>query len=458
SGNFPLDTEFNELSNTAKRIVQHGNDGEWFKVPSPIEGQPPIKVQYKGIYPAIDEASRVSYVLRQRLSDQLTQSDCRSCHGARLRDDAAASRFQGKTIGQLGQLSLFEALEFFKTLKMSPSEKKISGDLLREITSRLQFLVDVGLDYLTLYRSAPTLSGGEAQRIRLASQIGSGLTGVLYVLDEPTIGLHPRDNRRLIVALEKLKNLGNTLILVEHDREVIKKADYLCDFGPGAGMDGGTITAQGSPARVSKQKDSLTGGYLANRLTIPIPSNRRASITDDSITTPKTQWLGLQGVFHHNLKDVDARFPLGCLIAITGPSGSGKSSLMQDVLYPALARKLHRAQLQAGAYRELTGIEFIDKIINVDQSPIGNAPSSNPATYTGVFDLIRQLYAQVPDAKVRGYQPRRFSFNQPGGRCEACVGMGQKKIEMHFLPDVWVTCDVCNGARYSPETLEIRYK
>jgi excinuclease ABC subunit A len=455
---FSLDAEYNDLSNSAKRVVLHGNDGEWVSVETGIPGQPPIRFQYKGIYPAIDEAARVSYVLRQRLSDQLMQSECTTCHGARLRDDAAAARYQNLTMGQLGQQSLLEALDFFKKLKLTAGEKKIAGDLLREVTSRLQFLVDVGLDYLTLNRSAPTLSGGEAQRIRLASQIGSGLTGVLYVLDEPTIGLHPRDNRRLIVALEKLKNLGNTLILVEHDREVIKKADYLCDFGPGAGIDGGTITAQGAPAKVSKMKDSLTGGYLANRLSIPIPSNRRASITDDSITTPKTQWLAFQGIFHHNLKDIDVRFPLGCLIAITGPSGSGKSSLVQDVLYPALARKLHRAQMPVGAHREINGLEFIDKIINVDQSPIGNAPSSNPATYTGVFDLIRQLYAQVPDAKVRGYQPRRFSFNQPGGRCEACVGMGQKKIEMHFLPDVWVTCDVCNGARYSPETLEIRYK
>ncbi len=455
---FSLDAEYNDLSNAAKRVVLHGNDGEWVSVETGIAGQPPVRFQYKGIYPAIDEAARVSYVLRQRLSDQLMQSECTTCHGARLRDDAAASRFQNLTMGQLGQQSLLEALDFFKKLKLTSGEKKIAGDLLREITSRLQFLVDVGLDYLTLNRSAPTLSGGEAQRIRLASQIGSGLTGVLYVLDEPTIGLHPRDNRRLIVALEKLKNLGNTLILVEHDREVIRKADYLCDFGPGAGVDGGTITAQGPPAKVSKQKDSLTGGYLANRLSIPIPSNRRVTITDDSITTPKTQWLGFEGIFHHNLKNIDVRFPLGSLIAVTGPSGSGKSSLVQDVLYPALARKLHRAQMPVGAHRDINGLQFIDKIINVDQSPIGNAPSSNPATYTGVFDLIRQLYAQVPDAKVRGYQPRRFSFNQPGGRCEACVGMGQKKIEMHFLPDVWVTCDVCNGARYSPETLEIRYK
>ncbi|MFT3882059.1 MAG: excinuclease ABC subunit UvrA [Gemmatales bacterium] len=455
---FTLDSEYDGLSNAAKSVVLHGNRNEWISMPSPIEGQPAIRFQYKGIYPTIDEASRVSYVLRQRLSDQLTQSVCSTCQGSRLRDDAAASRFHDKTIGQVGQSSLADSLNFFKTLKLSASEKKVAGDLLREIMSRLLFLVDVGLDYLTLNRSAPTLSGGEAQRIRLASQIGSGLTGVLYVLDEPTIGLHPRDNRRLITALEKLRNLGNTLLLVEHDREVIKKADHLLDFGPGAGIDGGTITAQGPPARVAKNKDSLTGGYLSNRLSIPIPSNRRVTMSDDAINTPKKQWLTLQGVFHHNLKDVDARFPLGCLIAVTGPSGSGKSSLVQDVLYPVLARKLHRAQMQAGAYRDITGLEHIDKIINVDQSPIGNAPSSNPATYTGVFDLIRQLYAQVPDAKVRGYQPRRFSFNQPGGRCEACVGMGQKKIEMHFLPDVWVTCDVCNGARYSPETLEIRYK
>ncbi|MBL8822188.1 MAG: excinuclease ABC subunit UvrA [Planctomycetia bacterium] len=453
-----LDSEFESLGNDSKRVVLHGNRNEWLKMPSPIEGQPPLKFTYKGIYPAIEEAARVSYVLRQRLSDQLTQSICTTCLGSRLRDDAAAARFSGLTIGGLGALSLSESLNFFKTLKLSTTERKVAGDLLREISNRLQFLVDVGLDYLTLFRSAPTLSGGESQRIRLASQIGSGLTGVLYVLDEPTIGLHPRDNRRLIQALEKLRNLGNTLILVEHDREVIQKADHLLDFGPGAGTDGGTITAQGSPAKVAKMKESLTGGYLSQRLTIPVPSNRRISMNADAIHAPKKQWLSIQGVFHHNLKGVDVNFPLGCLIAITGPSGSGKSSLVQDVLHPALARKLHRAQIQSGAYRDLIGLEHIDKIINVDQSPIGNAPSSNPATYTGVFDLIRQLYAQVPDSKVRGYQPRRFSFNQPGGRCEACVGMGQKKIEMHFLPDVWVTCDVCQGKRYSPETLEIRYK
>jgi excinuclease ABC subunit A len=498
---FSLDTEYHSMSNSHKGIVLHGTKDEWIPLLSPVEGQPPLKFQYKGIYPAVDEAARVSYVMRQRLQDQLTESACPTCQGARLREDAAAVRFQGLTLGQMGALSLMESLDFFKALNLTSQQKKVAGDLLREIKSRLQFLVDVGLDYLTLFRSAPTLSGGEAQRIRLASQIGSGLTGVLYVLDEPTIGLHPRDNRRLLTALQKLRDLGNTLILVEHDREVIRKADYLCDFGPGAGIDGGSIVAEGPPTQVAKLKQSLTGGYLSNRLAIPVPTNRRAMLEEESThseeemassaarrepagrsrkrtdgdatsvahatggltprrtwKTPKDQWLELQGVFHHNLKDVDARFPLGCLIAITGPSGSGKSSLIQDVLYPVLARRLHRAQLKAGAFREIVGLEHIDKIINVDQSPIGNAPSSNPATYTGVFDLIRQLYAQVPDAKVRGYQPRRFSFNQPGGRCEACQGMGQKKIEMHFLPDVWVSCDVCNGARYAPETLDIRYK
>jgi len=491
---FSLDAGYHLLSNTHKGVILHGTKDEWIELPSLVEGQPPLRFQYKGIYPAVDEAARVSYVMRQRLQDELTVSACPTCQGARLRDDAAAVRFQGLTLGQLGALSLTETLTFFKELSLTAQRKKVAGDLLREIKSRLQFLVDVGLDYLTLYRAAPTLSGGEAQRIRLASQIGSGLTGVLYVLDEPTIGLHPRDNRRLLTALQQLRDLGNTLILVEHDREVIRRADYLCDFGPGAGVDGGTIVAEGPPAQVAKLSHSLTGGYLSNRLSIPVPTNRRVTMAagapparnnsmgaslakkngarrrilnsvamngpkaEVGINTPKNQWLEFHGVFHHNLKDVDARFPLGCLIAVTGPSGSGKSSLIQDVLYPAIARRLHRAQLRAGAFREILGLDHIDKIINVDQSPIGNAPSSNPATYTGVFDLIRQLYAQVPDAKVRGYQPRRFSFNQGGGRCEACQGMGQKKIEMHFLPDVWVTCDVCSGARYAPETLDIRYK
>ena len=297
-------------------------------------------------------------------------------------------------------------------------------------------------------RPGPTLSGGEAQRIRLASQIGSGLTGVLYVLDEPTIGLHPRDNERLLQALARLRDLGNTLILVEHDREVIASADYLLDFGPGAGDRGGEITAFGPPKQVLKNKNSLTGQYLAGKLAIPVPINRR----------PAGKYkLSILGARQHNLKNVDVEIPLGAFVAVTGVSGSGKSSLINEVLYNTLARKLNRAQTPGAAHDEIRGLERLDKIINVDQDPIGNSPSSNPATYTGVFDLIREVYARLPESKVRGYHPRRFSFNQKGGRCEACEGMGQKKIEMHFLPDVWVECDTCRGTRYNPETLAVRY-
>jgi excinuclease ABC subunit A len=303
-----------------------------------------------------------------------------------------------------------------------------------------------------LSRPAPTLSGGESQRIRLASQIGSGLTGVLYVLDEPTIGLHPRDNRRLLQALVHLRNLGNTLVLVEHDREVIAAADYLLDFGPGAGERGGEITAQGTPKQVMRAKASLTGQYLSNRRAIPVPTNRRITEIADHPT------LTVTGARQNNLKNIDVAFPLGTFIAVTGVSGSGKSSLVHEILYNTLARKLHRARTTGAAHDEILGLEQIDKVINVDQDPIGNSPSSNPATYTGVFDLIRQLFAQLPEAKVRGYHPKRFSFNKPGGRCEACEGNGQKKIEMHFLPDVWVECDVCHGSRYNPETLAVRYK
>src|SRR5262249_44992961 len=369
-------------------------------------------------------------------------------------------RFQGLTIGEVCHWPLGRTLDFFKKLKLTTEQQKVAGELLREIRNRLQFLVDVGLDYVTLGRSTPTLSGGESQRIRLASQTGSRPPGVLYVLDEPTIGLHPRDNRRLLQALTNLRDLGNTLVVVEHDREVIASADHLLDFGPGAGDRGGEITAEGPPKQIPRAKRSLTGDYLGGRKSIPGPTNRRAggsmAAADASAKAPAA--ITIRGARHNNLKNIDVSFPLGTFIAVTGVSGSGKSSLVTEVLYNALARKLHRARTTVGAHDAIEGLDQIDKVINVDQDPIGNTPSSNPATYTGVFDLMRQLFAQLPESRVRGFQPKRFSFNKPGGRCEACEGNGQKKIEMHFLPDVWVECDVCRGRRYNPETLAVHYK
>ncbi|MSR52009.1 MAG: excinuclease ABC subunit UvrA [Gemmataceae bacterium] len=446
---FSLDTQYAELTPQQQRAILHGTREDWIPL-----AKSSVKFQYKGLYPAIDEASRVSFTYRQKLEHLVDEVACSTCHGSRLRTDAAAVRFSDKTLAQNCLQPVGETLSFFKNLNLSKAQQKVAGELLREITSRLQFLVDVGLDYLDLARPGPTLSGGEAQRIRLASQIGSGLTGVLYVLDEPTIGLHPRDNARLLKALQNLRDLGNTMIVVEHDREVIAAADYLLDFGPGAGDQGGEITAQGPPGKVLKSKASLTGDYLAGRKSIPVPTNRR--LKGPKLDPRST--IKIVGARQNNLQNVDVEFPLGAFVAVTGVSGSGKSSLVNEVLYNTLARKLHRARTSGAAHDEIIGLDRIDKIINVDQDPIGNSPSSNPATYTGVFDLVRQLFAQLPEAKVRGYPPRRFSFNQPGGRCDACEGNGQKCIEMHFLPDVWVECETCKGARYNPETLAVKYK
>jgi excinuclease ABC subunit A len=327
--------------------------------------------------------------------------------------------------------------------------------------------VDVGLEYLTLARPLPTLSGGESQRIRLAGQIGRALTGVLYVLDEPTIGLHPRDNARLLASLKHLKELGNTLILVEHDREVLAAADRLYDFGPGAGRFGGTVVGSGTPKQLAKNDNSLTGKYLSGREEIPIPIERRMKLHEQqgngpvapaSRQTPGDGWLELLGARMHNLRDIDLRIPLGTFTVITGVSGSGKSSLIEETLAKAIAKRLHRAQEPAGPHDEIVGLALINKIIQVDQQPLGSTPASNPATYTGVFDQIRELFAHLPEAKVRGYRPGRFSFNRAGGRCEACEGNGQKRIEMHFLPDVWVECEVCQGSRYNAETLAVKYR
>ncbi|MCE9546387.1 MAG: excinuclease ABC subunit UvrA, partial [Planctomycetia bacterium] len=450
----PADTPLGELTTRQRRVILYGSGEQWIEVPrpgKPRKGDPPLlKFQFKGLYPALDEAAKLSPRLRARLEHLVDQVECSVCSGSRLRDDAAAMRLWDRTIGDLCAMPLSQLRDLMAGWKPDASQKKIAGELLREVGNRVDFLVDVGLEYLTLARPAPTLSGGESQRIRLASQVGSGLCGVLYVLDEPTIGLHPRDNKRLLNALKRLRDLGNTLLLVEHDREVIAAADQLLDFGPAAGQYGGQIVARGTPAEVTKAKGSITGPYLSGRKAIPVPTNRRPLPEDGP-------WLTVVGARQNNLGDVTCRIPLGALTAVTGVSGSGKSSLVDDVLYNALARKLHRAATVVGVHDELRGVELINKVIRVDQRALGNTPTSNPATYTGVFELIRALFAQLPEARVRGYTPRRFSVNSPGGRCEACEGNGQKRIEMHFLPDIWVECDTCRGKRYEPETLAVKF-
>jgi len=452
---------------------------------------PHSKFQYKGLFPAIEEAARVSYQYRQRLFELVGEIPCSTCDGSRLRDDSGAVRFQGKTLQQICEQPLAQAYEFLDGITLSGSDAKVGGDLLIEAKSRMKFLLDVGLEYLTLSRSLPTLSGGESQRIRLAGQIGRALTGVLYVLDEPTIGLHPRDNARLLQALKKLKELGNTLVLVEHDKEVIAAADRVYDFGPGAGRFGGTIVDEGAPQDLAKRAKGLTGQFLGKKREIIVPVTRRAvaeEIASKDIgpigqrgrigaeasksASPMSPigpirpmsyraagpCLELIGARLNNLRDVTLRIPLGSFCCITGVSGSGKSSLIEHTLAKALLKLLHRATEQPGPYDKLVGLNLVDKAIIVDQAPIGFTPKSNPGTYTGVFDHIRELFARLPDSKVRGYAAGRFSFNRAGGRCEACEGDGQKKIEMHFLPDVWVECDECHGQRYNKETLGVRYK
>src|SRR5580698_124317 len=449
----PLDVPFERLEPAQQRLVLHGSGDRWIVYGKKGEW----KFQYKGLFPAIEESSRVSYAYRQKLHELVGEVPCSWCGGSRVRADAAAVRFLDKTIFQLTSQPLAESLPLLKAVKLSAPQRKIAGDLLNEATSRLSFLVDVGLDYLTLARPLPTLSGGETQRIRLAGQIGRALTGVLYVLDEPTIGLHPRDTDRLLAALRRLRDLGNTVVMVEHDREVLAAADRLYDFGPGAGRFGGTITAEGTPAAVSKSSTSLTGQYLSGRKEIPIPATRRMEAGGEN-DPPGGGWIELLGARQHNLRDVNLSLPLGTFTCVTGVSGSGKSSLIEDTLARAVAKKLNRAGETPGPYDELSGLEQINKVIIVDQQPLGNTPASNPATYTGVFDSIRELFARLPEAKVRGYRPARFSFNRPGGRCDDCEGNGQKCIQMHFLPDVWVECETCHGKRYNRETLGVKYR
>jgi len=468
----PLDLPWYQLSPRHQRLLLQGTGPREFDVTFP--GSPrAIRVRYKGVYPAIEEATRVSYQYRLQLQDMIGERPCSVCQGDRIREDAAAVQLDGRTLPEICRLPLEETLAFLRNLTLTEEQRRIAGDLLNEATHRLAFLVDVGLQYLTLDRGMPTLSGGESQRIRLAGQIGRALTGVLYVLDEPTIGLHPRDNGRLIDALEKLRDLGNTVVLVEHDREVLEAADRLYDFGPGSGRFGGTVVAEGTPRELSQQgKESLTGAYLSGDKEIPIPRQRRMARSDgtedpvlqmDHLPTtygppPGGAWLELHGCRQNNLRDVSLRIPLGTFTCVTGLSGSGKSSLIQDTLARAVARHLRLQGPAPGPFDTISGVEKISRVIPVDQAPLGATPASNPATYTGVFDPIRELFTKLPEAKIRGFKPGRFSFNRPGGRCEDCEGMGQKKIEMHFLPDVWVECETCRGRRYSQETLAVTYK
>jgi excinuclease ABC subunit A len=430
----PITKPFGELPQKSQTILLEGANGQ--------PGVLGVLERY-----ILDESASETY--REWYMQYMSPSQCPDCKGRRLKPSSLSVRVNGLTIAELTEISLTRALETVKKWTLTDRERQIGGRAVEEIRNRLEFLVAVGLDYLSLERSAATLSGGEAQRIRLATQIGSRLRGVLYVLDEPSIGLHPRDNGRLLDSLARLRDLGNTVLVVEHDAETIERADYVIDLGPGAGRLGGNLVAQGTPLQIEHSKDSLTGQYLAGVRKIASPAVRR---------TPTDRRIVIRGATEHNLKNIDVEFPLGLFIAITGVSGSGKSTLVNDILYRAVSKEVYGSRAEPGAHESISGLDQIDKVIEIDQSPIGRTPRSNPATYTQVFTLIRDLYARMPESRERGYKPGRFSFNVKGGRCEACQGDGLKRIEMNFLPDVYVTCDVCRGRRYNHETLQVKYK
>ena len=450
----PLDVPWNKMSREHQDIILYGLPaGQKIKVRhETTKGvSATYEVHFDGVIKQLERWYREtsSEWSKERIEEYMSSRVCPVCNGARLKPEVLAVRVGGRNISQATHLTVLEAQEFFSALELTQREQTIARQVLKEINERLGFLVNVGLDYLTLDRAAGTLSGGEAQRIRLATQIGSHLMGVLYILDEPSIGLHQRDNERLLATLKQLRDLGNTLLVVEHDEDTMLAADYIIDIGPGAGLHGGHVVAAGSVESIMESKESITGEYLSGRKTIPVPEVRRK---------PNGKRLELKGARENNLKDITVRFPLNLFICVTGVSGSGKSTLVNEILHKRLASTLNGARSKPGDHDELLGLEHLDKVIDIDQSPIGRTPRSNPATYTGVFDLIREVFASTPDAKMRGYRPGRFSFNVKGGRCEACSGDGIIKIEMHFLPDVYVPCEVCKGKRYNRETLEVHYK
>lgn len=449
--NFSMDTPFNELTNEQQDIILYGCDD---KIPFSFKRRNKsyqVNRQFEGVIPRMERLyiETKSNYSRKYISKFMSDRKCHVCHGKRLRPEVLAVTVGGKSIADVVEMSIKDSYQFFLNLELTDREQFIAKEVLKEIRQRLKFLVDVGLDYLSMARSSGTLSGGEAQRIRLATQIGSGLVGVLYILDEPSIGLHQRDNVKLIETLKRLKNLGNTLIVVEHDEETILSADYVVDIGPGAGEHGGKVVACGTPEEIMESHESVTGQYISRRETIPIPQTRRSGNGESLI---------IRGARQNNLKNIDVEIPLGKFTCVTGVSGSGKSSLINEILYKGLSGKLNNKFTFAGDYDKIEGVSNIDKIIAIDQKPIGRTPRSNPATYTGVFTDIRVLFAETPEAKARGYKPGRFSFNVKGGRCEACSGDGIVQIEMHFLADVFVPCEVCGGKRYNEETLDIRYK
>ena len=448
--NFSLDTPFKDLPSEIQNILLWGNCGEELLLKHPV-GKLVSKGSFEGVIPNLERRyhETTSEYVKGEIAKLMRDKPCKLCHGERLRDVALAVTINGKNINKLSNMSIEELHSFFTSLELTKEKQIIGQPIIKEILARLEFLIDVGLNYLTLSRPASGLSGGESQRIRLATQIGSGLTGVVYILDEPSIGLHQRDNDKLILTLKHLRDLGNTLIVVEHDEDTIREADYIVDIGPKAGKNGGRLVASGSLEDIINEPNSITGKFLSGKEKIEIPKNRR-SISDKFITVHKAK--------ENNLKDITVKFPVGVMTVVTGVSGSGKSSLVTDILYPALSNRLNKSTMAEGRYEKITGLENVDKVITVDQSPIGRTPRSNPATYTGVFTYIRELFASTPDAQERGYSAGRFSFNVSGGRCEHCCGDGIKKIEMYFLPDVYVPCEECKGKRYNRETLEVKYK